>query len=138
LDEYAVYMGFSCVPEIQKFEGEHDPKIGATIMWLIANFFQNNKRAILTYVCSPKNQYARHRFITFGKWYNESGLSERLELKKKIIGKTYCGALISKKNALLESLEIALVDFNPEKFEQGWEEVQEEEEDYNLGSETIN
>lgn len=131
-------MGFYCIPEIEKFEREHDPKIGVTIMWLIANFFQDNKRAILTYVCSPKNQYARRRFITFSKWYNESGLSERLELKKKIIGKTYCGALISKKNILMHSLEIALIDFNPEKFEPGWEEVHEEEEDYDLGTETTN
>lgn len=104
-------------------------------MWLIANFFQNNKRAILTYVCSPKNHYARHRFITFSKWYNESGLSERLELKKKIIGKTYCGALISRKNPLMDSLEIALVDFYPGKFEPGFETVHEEEEDYDLDSE---
>lgn len=135
LDRHAVYIGFSCVPEIEKFQTEYDPKIGVTIMWLIANFFQNHKNAILTYVCSPRNNYARHRFITFSKWFKESGLSERLELKKKIIGNTYCGALIGKKNSLHDALEIAMLDFNEDKFESGFEQFQEEDDEYLLSTE---
>lgn len=113
LDEHAIYMGFSCTPKQVKFDRNHDAKIGNTIMWIIANMFASNKRYIITYVCSPEDGQERQRSITFGKWYNESNLSQKIRLERKNYDGTYCGVLCSKKHPLLEELDIALEDFNP-------------------------
>ena len=67
IDKDAVYIGFNSDTSQVKFVRGYDSKRGATIMWLIANLFQQHPRAILFYVCSPADEQGRHRSITFGK-----------------------------------------------------------------------
>jgi len=124
LDEYAVYMGFSCEPVKEMFDRKFDPRIGDTIMLIIANLFKAYPRTILTYVCSPADGQARQRSIAFGKWFNDSPLRDKLCHLKNDFAGTYCGTLYSKKHPLAEEIENAFLGFNPEnKFEPG---VQEE------------
>jgi hypothetical protein len=50
----------------------NDIKIKATISQIIIDFLDNNKDALIHYVCdsSDKRQYSRNRL--FSKWFNES------------------------------------------------------------------
>jgi hypothetical protein len=83
LDEYSIYMGFNCVPKHEKFDRVHDPRIGTTIMRIVANMFRANPWYIITYVCSAQDKQARQRAIAFSKWYNESPLAKKIEHYKR-------------------------------------------------------
>ncbi|WP_298767071.1 DUF6169 family protein [uncultured Polaribacter sp.] len=50
----------------------NDIKIKATISQIIIDFLDNNKDALIHYVCdsSDKRQYSRNKL--FSKWFNES------------------------------------------------------------------
>ncbi len=118
LDDYTMYIGFTCVPEFIPFENDYDARTGETIMWLIANTFRDYKRAILVYVCSPKDKYARHRSIAFRRWHNESPLKEKITLLTKENNRTYYGALFNKKHPDAEKAEFVFDTYNPKhKFE---------------------
>jgi hypothetical protein len=113
LDKLAIYMGFSCVPKLEKGEGKHDPKIGATIMHIIANMFLAYPRYFITYICSSSNGQERQRAILFRRWYNESVLKNKVEHKqKKTAENTYCGALYSKNHELKDRMELAFEEFD--------------------------
>jgi hypothetical protein len=118
LDEYAIYMGFSREPLQVPFGRKHDPRVGETIMYLVANIFNQHKRALILYVCSPADQQARQRSIAFRKWYAESHLTEKIEHMPRKIGGTYTGALYSKKHPLIDEINFALQTFDPaDKFD---------------------
>lgn len=93
VNKYAVYLGFSCHPPLKPMERMHDPKVGATIMHIIANFFVAFPEGILAYVCSSVDGQDRHRQIAFTKWHNSSPLKARFRLTKRLLGETYCGIL---------------------------------------------
>jgi hypothetical protein len=120
LDEYAVYMGFNCVPRQEKFDRIHDPRIGATVMRIVANMFLFNPWYLVSYVCSAQDGQARQRFIAFGKWYGDSPMEKKIGHFRRNYNGTYCGVLYSKKHPLIDELEIAFQDLNPgDKFGSG-------------------
>jgi hypothetical protein len=115
IDKLTIYLGFICTPKQEPFSRIHDSKIGSTIMWIVANMFKAYKHAIISYVCSPEDGQARARLITFGKWYNESPLKEKITHLPKRIGRDNCfGIMYSKKHPLIEQIEFAFHDFDPE------------------------
>ena len=125
LDEYAVYIGFTRIPPFKPFEKDYDPRVEATITYLIENFFKSNKRGILVYVCSSQEKYARHRSIAFRKWFLNSSLKDKFRHLPNQFGKTYTGALFSQKHPYSERIEFVLQNFDPsEKFEPSSEEFE--------------
>jgi hypothetical protein len=82
-------MGFSCYPPQRPSERKYDPKVGYTIMRIVANIFKAYPRAIITYICSSVDGQARHRSITFSKWYMESPLKEKIKHLKNNFDDTY-------------------------------------------------
>jgi hypothetical protein len=126
VDDYAVYFGFNCNPPLVVLSRTYDPRIGATVMHIIANFFVANPNSILAYVCSALDQQGRHRQILFTKWYTASPLKRKFEFIQKKFYDTYCGVIYHAEHPELEMIREAFVDFDLEnKFE-----VQEEAEVY--------
>lgn len=89
----------------EKFTSKHDPKIKATIIFIVNEFFRSNGSNILIYFCFLEDNLARQRSITFSKWYNES-LSTYIEHHKTISvyneNTMYIGALMLRDNPLRE------------------------------------
>lgn len=113
IDRNALYLGFTCVPTQAMFEREYDPKVGLTIMAIVAALIRKNPHQIITYVCSPKDGQARQRSIAFSRWYNDSPLKKTVELKKRVFeSHTYCGVLYRKNHPNIDDIEIAMQDFN--------------------------
>lgn len=114
IDRNAIYIGFTCVPAKALFEREYDPRVGLTVMAIVASLIRENPKFIITYVCSPKDGQARQRSIAFSRWYNESPLEKTVKLKKRIFeSHAYCGVLYRKNHPNIDDIEIALQDFNP-------------------------
>jgi hypothetical protein len=134
IDQNAMYIGFSCKPPQEKFDRNHDPRIGITIMYILANMFNTYKRAIFSFVCSPADGQARNRYITFARWYSQSPIKEKIELLRKQIGGTYCGILFSKKHPDLDKIEFNFNNqFDPDnKFDPITQVNEEENEDFNF------
>lgn len=49
----------------------NDPKVKATIIDFIQNYFDKNPETGIIYLCDQKNGWARHRRIIFGSWHRE-------------------------------------------------------------------
>ncbi|TCD01303.1 DUF6169 family protein [Pedobacter psychroterrae] len=63
--------------ENDKFQYEYDPKIRNTVVHIIKEFFSKNVDSGLLYFCYQKDDFSRHRSITFRKWWKqetESGI----------------------------------------------------------------
>lgn len=112
IDQYSVFLGFTCFPALEIFKRSYDPKVGDTIMFIVANFFQANPRSILSYVCSAVGGQERQRQISFSRWYNSSPLKERYKLLKRSFGTTYCGILYSMKHPEIDMIEDLFMDFD--------------------------
>ena len=89
----------------EKFVSKYDPKIKATIIFIVNKFFRSNGSNTLIYFCFHEDNLARQRSITFSKWYNES-LSENIEHHKTTSvydeKPVYVGTLILRDNPLRE------------------------------------
>lgn len=48
-----------------------DPRVKATIISFITDFFDKNPELGVLYVCDPKDDLARYRRIILGSWYRE-------------------------------------------------------------------
>lgn len=114
LDKLAVFFGFNCEPEFNPGESEYDPKVGSTIMYIIANFLVKNPKKVLGYVCSTKDAQDRCRQILFSKWYNSSPLSKKFKLHKSVLSDNYCGLLYDSNHPKLDLIEEHLDAFNLE------------------------
>lgn len=128
VDEFAVYLGFTCAPPLKVLERNHNPRVGVTIMLIIANFLFANPDAILTYVCSSMDGQDRHRQISFKRWYNSSPLKERFVLLQAKMAETYCGIIYDKNHPELDVIDETFGDLNLNKYDI----VQESEELYLL------
>ena len=114
LDKHAVYMGFLSNTPQEKFKRKHDPKVGETVMWLVANIFKEFPWSIISYVCSPADEQARNRAVAFSKWFMQSPLMEKVNYYKKKVGGTYCGVMFNRKHPRIDNIELAFSDFDPE------------------------
>lgn len=114
LDKHAVYMGFLSDTPQEKFNRKHDPKVGETVIWLVANIFKEFPWSIISYVCSPADEQARNRSVAFSKWFNKSPLIEKINYHRKKVGDTYCGVMFNKKHPDIDNIELAFSDFDPE------------------------
>ena len=88
-----------------KFVDKYDQKIKHTIVSIIKNFFKSTGDNAIIYLCFPEDKYARHRSITFSRWYSESLSDEIQHIKKNIIIRDdtyYAGILVRKENPLRE------------------------------------
>ena len=66
-EEIIVYsFGFECSGDRCE---SYDEKIRNTIISIIEEFFQQHQQEGLLYICLTLDGMARHRRITFGKWY---------------------------------------------------------------------
>ncbi|QEK50911.1 hypothetical protein FYC62_03920 [Pedobacter aquae] len=109
-NEHTVYsFGFEKAGSYKsdKFKTKYDLKVKETIIFIIKEFFKLNGDGTLIYFCFSDDEFARHRSITFSKWYRES-LFETIEHHKKSVKQNdvvfYCGALIARENPLRELL----------------------------------
>lgn len=50
-----------------------DPKVKATILFLIQEFFDKNPGEGVLYICLDNDDKGRNRHITFSKWFRELG-----------------------------------------------------------------
>lgn len=126
IDRFGVFLGFRCTPVLEAFKRNHDPKIGATIMFIIAVFLKANPESILSYVCSSSEGQGRHRQISFTRWYNSSHLIEEYILLKRYLGSTYCGIIYNRNHSYINKIEQVFAGFD-EEIKPG---VFEEETDY--------
>lgn len=73
-------FGFDCVPERSKQDRNqkrHDPRIKATIISLIVDFFEKKPNDGLLYICDQKDDKAENRSILFGAWHKE--MADKIE-----------------------------------------------------------
>ena len=117
VNKLTYYFGFTCTPALKMLERNYDPRVGTTIMLIIANFLANNPKAILAYMCSALDQQDRHRNISFGKWYSTSILKDKFELLKSKLEDTYCGVIYDKKHPKIEIIEEAFLSFTFDKLD---------------------
>lgn len=61
-------FGFYHIPKDAKV---NDPRIKATIIRFITDYFEKNPESGVLYICDPKDNLARHRRIIFGSWHKE-------------------------------------------------------------------
>lgn len=91
----------------EKFTNKHDLRVKETIIFIVKEFFRLNGSNTLIYFCFSDDKFARHRSITFSKWYKESLLETVVHHKKSVTFNNttfYGGALILKENPLRELL----------------------------------
>lgn len=105
-----------------KFAGRFDEKIKRTVISIIKEFFKINGDMALLYFCYPDDEFARHRSITFNKWYNEELSDDINHLKKnaKYNGDMfYGGMLILKRNPfytlLIDAVDVYLAEMIDQK-----------------------
>jgi hypothetical protein len=72
-DVPVVSFGFTCKRADEEKRSRYDIKIMYTIIHIIKDFFTEQDENAFLYICMNNDGRARHRQITFNKWYNEFG-----------------------------------------------------------------
>lgn len=105
-----------------RFANRFDERIKFTIIYIIKEFFRINGDNALLYFCYPDDEFARHRSITFSKWYNEELSDDIDHFKKDSAYKEevlYGGMLILKKNPfhklLNDAVDMYITEMNNQK-----------------------
>lgn len=102
-------FGFFADPPIVRKEGmsnKYDEKIKLTIVSFMAEYFSKNRDVGLLYVCDTADGYARHRRITFGRWYKEVNLPiEKFDCRETHVkAGLYTSIFVRKDNPLKDYL----------------------------------
>ncbi len=50
---------------------KYDPRVKATILHILLEFFKTHSEDAVLYICFPGDGKARNRRITFSRWFNE-------------------------------------------------------------------
>jgi hypothetical protein len=116
-EEVIVYsFGFECNEERSD---RYDEKIRNTIVYIIEYFFEQKMEEGLLYVCLTTDGMARHRRITFGRWYKEIKSDiERYDCRERHAREGYYTSILVKsgntrKDVIIEAFYNNLDTFFP-------------------------
>jgi hypothetical protein len=68
----AYMLGFSCKRFDPNSRRLHDPQSKVTIISIFTQFLLEHPDDAFLYVCDNRDGFARNRYITFKKWFNEA------------------------------------------------------------------
>jgi len=111
------HIGFSCHRKKAEKTHHFDPKCQATIMAIFLKFFNEKPDDAFTYVCDNKDNSARTRRITFGRWITEGDPEHQFFIHHAHIksAKFYTTLIVRKENPLKEYFQEAF-DFTIKKY----------------------
>ncbi|RKR85685.1 hypothetical protein BDD43_5956 [Mucilaginibacter gracilis] len=95
-----VSFGFECKRRNAQTKPLYDECTARTIVHIINNYFKLNGDNALLYICLNNDDFARHRNLIFGKWFNEFGRGYERHKSDAITGEMnfYSSILIKEDN----------------------------------------
>jgi hypothetical protein len=94
-----VSFGFECKRSDPEKRQVYDEKTKLTIIYIINEYFKKNGDNALLYICLNNDGKARHRNITFNKWFRELGQDyERYKSKIETEQLNFFSSILVKKD----------------------------------------